>query len=128
MPKITMICGMLLTLLGVICYVFWHPLGAEHQSPTALIPAFIGFPIFLMGWLSLAKPAMRMHFMHVAVTLGLLGGLASLGRLITVMIKHPSLGIGPIASGLMTLICGVFVILCVQSFIAARKARKAGQL
>ena len=73
MSKIAMICGTLLTLLGVICYVFAHQLGAEHQSVTALIPAFVGVPIFLMGVLSQAKPEMRMHFMHVAVTLALLG-------------------------------------------------------
>src|ERR1041385_6571662 len=105
MPKISMVCGILLTVLGVVCYVFWQALGADHQSVTALIPAFVGVSLMLLGWLSLAQPAMRMHFMHGAVTLALLGALASLGRFIAVMIKKPSLGVGPMASLLMTIIC-----------------------
>ena len=80
-----------------------------------------------MGVLSQAKPEMRMHFMHVAVTLALLGVLAPLG-LPSVMIKHPNFGVGPVASLLMTIICGVFVALCIKSFIAARKARLAAQV
>ena len=44
------------------------------------------------------------------------------------MIKHPNFGVGPVASLLMTIICGVFVALCIKSFIAARKARLAAQV
>jgi len=124
MAKTTIICGILLTVLGVVCYVFWQPLGATHQSVTALIPAFLGVLLMLFGWLSIAKPAMRMHFMHAAVSLALLGALAALGRLIAVMVKNPSLGIGPVANIIMAGICIVFVILCVRSFINARRERE----
>ena len=120
-----MLVGILLTILGVVCYAFAVPLGATHQSPTALIPAFLGVPLMLLGWLSLAKPEMKKHFMHAAVTLALLGFLASAGRLISVMIKNPSLGVGPVASLIMAVLCGIFVFLCVRSFIAARRARNA---
>ena len=125
MAKVTMVCGMLLTLLGLICFVFAKPLGAEKQSVTALIPMFLGVPLMLLGWYSLFKPHLRMHLMHAAVTLALLGFLASAGRLISVLIKHPNLGVGVVANLLMAIICGGFVILCVRSFIAARRNREA---
>jgi hypothetical protein len=121
--KVTMVTGILLTILGVVFYVFWKPLGAPTPSKTALIPAFLGIPLIVLGWLSLAKPDLRMHLMHAAVTLALLGFLASAGRLISVLIKKPGLGAGVIANLLMALICGVYVALCVRSFIAARRAR-----
>src|SRR5262249_27803182 len=77
MAKITMVVGMLLLIEGMIFYLAWRQLGAQHQSPTALIPAFVGVPLMLLGWLTLAKPNLRMHLMHAAVTLTLLGFLAS---------------------------------------------------
>ena len=123
MAKPTMICGALLTILGVVCYVFWQQLGAAHQSVTALIPAFVGVPLMLLGWMTLARPTLRMHLMHAAVTLALLGALASLGRFISVMIKTPSLGAGTTASALMALICIIYVVMCVRSFISARRER-----
>lgn len=125
MPKVTMICGILLTVLGVVCYVFWQQLGAASQSKTALIPAFFGIPLMLLGWLSLAKPNLRMHLMHAAVTLGLLGFLAAGPMGVRGLIKKGAT-IGPIAQLTMAIICGVFVALCVKSFIAARRARNAG--
>lgn len=124
MPKMAMISGMLLTVLGVVVYVFWQQLGALKQSWTALIPMIVGIPLMLFGWLSLAKPDLRKHFMHVAVTLALLGALASLGRLISVMIKKPSLGVGPVANAIMAIICIVFVVMSVRSFIAVRRERE----
>src|SRR5690348_12941813 len=73
MPAASMLCGMLLSALGLICYFFAQQLGAEKASVTALIPTFLGIPLMLLGYLSLAKPAMRKHFMHFAVMLSTLG-------------------------------------------------------
>ena len=125
MSKLTMVIGMILAVLGVFCYVFWKQLGAPHPSMTALIPTFVGVPMMVLGWLALAKPELRMHLMHAAVVLSTLGLLASLGRFISVMIRHPNLGPGIIATGLMAVLCGLHVLLSVRSFIAARKAREA---
>jgi hypothetical protein len=126
MPKISIVCGILLALLGVICYVCWQELGADKASPTALIPAVFGALLVLFGALSLAKPAMRMHFMHVAVTVGLLGFLAALPMVIRGLIKK-GLVVAPIAQLIMAIICGIFVALCVRSFINARRAREQQQ-
>ena len=126
MPKAAIVAGMLLTLLGLVSYFFAVPLGAEKASVTALIPTFVGVPLMLLGYFCVAKPALRMHLMHAAVTLGLLGFLASVGRLVSVLIKNPNFGIGTATLAAMALITGVFVVMCVRSFIAARRARESG--
>jgi len=127
MAKITIICGMLLALLGVVCYAFWHQFGADHASPTALIPAGFGAILILLGLFTLTKPALRMHLMHASVTLALIGFLASLPMGVHGLIKKGFV-VAPIAQLIMAIICGVYVVLCVNSFIAARKARKAAQV
>jgi hypothetical protein len=123
--KATMLTGMLLTLLGVICYAFAFQLGAAERSVTALIPTFLGVPLMLLGYFALIRPSLRMHLMHAAVTLALLGFLASAGRFVSVMLKRPNFGIGPAANLIMAILCGVFVAACVRSFIAARRNREA---
>ena len=120
-----MVIGILLTILGVLCFVFWKQLGAQHQSVTALIPTFVGVPLMLLGWLSLAKPDLRKHLMHIAVILTLLGFLMSFGRFVSVMIKNPGFGPGKMATLTMAILCGLHVVLSVRSFIAARKARQS---
>jgi hypothetical protein len=124
-PKATMLCGMLLTLLGVICYAFAFQLGAAKRSVTALIPAFLGVVLILLGYFAAIKPNLRMHLMHGAVTLALLGFLAAAGRFISVMVTHPNSGVGTVANLIMAIICAAFVAACVRSFIAARRSRRS---
>src|SRR2546423_15166398 len=126
MAKASMFCGMLLTALGLVCYVFAKQLGAEQASVTALIPTFLGVPLMLLGYFSLFKPHLRMHLMHVAVLLATLGFLASAGRLGMVLVKTPKFGVGVAANAIMAIICLVFVVMSVRSFIAARQARQRG--
>jgi hypothetical protein len=90
-----------------------------------LIPAFIGVPIFALGLVA-RNPLRRKDAMHGAVMFGLIGFLGSLmgAR------KWPALLSGqaverPLAAWeqlAMAIICLVFVVLCVRSFIAARRA------
>ena len=93
-------------------------------SVTALIPAFFGLPIAILGQIA-KNEARRKHAMHGAVLLGLLGFLGSVPGLM----KLPQLFAGaaerPTAvamQALMAVLLGVFVVLCVKSFIAARRA------
>ena len=125
MAKITMVCGMLLLIEGLIFFLGWQQMGAAKQSVTALIPAFVGVPLFAIGWLTLAKPNLRKHLMHAAVTLTLLGFLAAGPRGIMVLAKS---GLTPaaIAQLLIGLISLFHVVLSVRSFIAARRQRQAG--
>src|ERR1043166_8237524 len=122
MPKASIICGMILTLLGVITFAFATQLGADHRSVTALIPAFIGFPMMLLGYFAVLKPDLRMHLMHAAVLIALLGFIASAGR----WVMHPGFALAGASIFTMAILTGIFVILCVRSFIAARRARQAG--
>lgn len=120
MPRVTIVFGVLLILVGVISYLI-HPV-----SVTALIPAFVGVILVGLGAIALS-PGARKHAMHVAVIVGLLGFLAAAGRLIASLAsgKTPST-LGATSLGLMALLTGIFVVLCVRSFIAARRARQAG--
>ena len=125
MAKITIACGVLLLIEGFIFYLGWQQLGAAKRSITALIPAFVGFPLLFLGAFSESKPHLRMHLMHAAVTLTLLGFLAS-GPMGVIGLIKKGAAAGPIAQLIMGLICLVHVVLSVRSFIAARRAREAG--
>jgi len=102
----------------------WTPLGfapPDHLSGTALIPAYVGAALVVFGLLAL-KESLLKHAMHGAAMIGLLGLAASLGRLIaTGNVK----GIGGVSLVVMAILCGVFVALCVNSFIQARRRRRA---
>lgn len=126
MARTTVIFGVVLVVIGLIAYF-----GADSDNPsvTALIPAFLGGPIILCGALA-HKDNLRMHAMHGAVSIGLLGGLAALGR--------GAMGIGKLFDPdaekravvfvlLTAVICLLFTFLCVKSFIDARKRREAAQ-
>jgi hypothetical protein len=116
MAKLTIGIGVGLIALGVVMF-------AVTGAKTSLIPAYFGIPLVVCGAVAL-NDAYRKHAMHVAVIIGLLGFLMPLGRLIPVLVR----GQRPAAMALVSLLammalCGMFVFLCVQSFIAARRAR-----
>jgi hypothetical protein len=74
MARFTILIGLLLTLVGVGSY-FYALLtvgDANGPSPTALIPAFAGVPILLLGCVAL-KESLRKHAMHIVALLALLG-------------------------------------------------------
>lgn len=122
MTKITrfsIISGLALIVLGVGFYLAY--LGTAEAHWTALIPAFIGLPIFI-GGLVARNPEKRMMAAHIAATFGLLGALGGLGRGIPKLISGTTSS-AVVASLLMGAICTIYVIACVQSFVAARKAR-----
>lgn len=117
MGPITIGIGVLLILLGVGFY-FAMP------TPTALIPSGFGLVLAILGALA-GNEKMRMHVMHVAVLIGLVGvlmpGYMSVKGLLAEEIERPY---AVAEQGIMAIICLVFVALCVKSFIDARKARK----
>jgi hypothetical protein len=74
-------------------------------------------------------PKIRMHLMHVAALMGLVGTLGGLGMGVP---KVGALIAGtaerPVAAGMqivMGVVCLAFLVLCVKSFIDARRARKS---
>lgn len=117
MPGTTRIVGLLLIVLGVASYTV-----TGRTSITALIPAFFGAALVICALIA-RKESARKHAMHAAVAIGLIGGLAALGRAIPAAMagdaSRPAV-ISQLAMGVLML---VYVALGVQSFIAARRAR-----
>jgi prepilin signal peptidase PulO-like enzyme (type II secretory pathway) len=121
MAKITIVFGVLLVALGIVGFL-------PHRAGTALIPAVVGVILLVAGAVAQARPNLRMHVMHVAVLVALLGCLAAIGRIV-MSISKGTFGENKLAAaslGGMALLTFVFVLLCVKSFIDARRARKAG--
>ena len=121
MAKITIGAGVLLILLGIGGYF-----GTDAKSFTALIPAFVGVPLALLGWLAL-KDNLRKHAMHAAVMVGLLGFLGAAYRPVKTLVTGGSFE-NPTATALQTtmaVLCAIFVGLCIKSFIDVRRRRMA---
>jgi hypothetical protein len=125
MPKITIIFGLLLCGLSAIVLI----LKSEFSFGTWLIPTFFGLPLVVLGILAAKSDSARKHYMHAAVSIGFLGGLLALFQGISQLVKLArGVEINSLAAGMvwaMTVLCFAFVGLCVQSFIAARKARES---
>jgi len=102
--------------------------GEELSEPkpksvmTALIPAFFGGLLIVCGLIVAAVPKSRKHVMHLAAMVGVLGAIGGFVPIIRsgdFDVMKPAIRNGL----LMTVVCVVFVVLCVKSFIEARKAR-----
>ena len=117
MYKITILFGVLLVATGLAGY---FGTGAEHK--TALIPAIIGAILFVCGLMA-ANENRRMMAMHIAVLIGLIGAIG----VIPSLIKEGQPAAALISKIVTLVLCVVFVVLCVRSFIQARKAREAAE-
>jgi len=120
----TLITAVLLICVGVMGYVNQDP---DKMSPTALIPAFFGGALAICGLLAF-KDGMRKHAMHAAAAIALLGGLGAPYPIIKRVVKGTDVNFSEpavVSAALTTVICFIFVGLCVNSFIQAKKARRA---
>ena len=123
MAKVTLVFAVLFVALGLIGF---YGTGAIHY--TALIPAALGLLLAIFGALSFSPDAGRRKlFMHINVTLGLLGFLGTLMGLIQwfqlaagATVKNPP---ATESKAAMALLCLIYVAFCVRSFIAARRTR-----
>ena len=130
MPIVTVVFGALLIALGL-----YGKLSTGTPSPTPLIPAAAGAVFVVLGLLAL-KESLLKHAMHAASLLGVLG---LIGSAIMVLPKLQPLLAGAeikradgsdatlavrlqAATGVL---CAVFVALCINSFIQARRRRRA---
>jgi uncharacterized membrane protein len=123
MAKVTLFFAVLFIALGLIGFI-----GTGSTHYTALIPAALGALLGIFGALALSPDAGRRKlFMHINVTLGLLGFIFTIMGLLQwfqmlagTAVKNPPATESKAAMALLSL---VYVILCIRSFIAARKAR-----
>jgi hypothetical protein len=118
---ITIVFGVALGALGSYGYV-----TSDTKSLTALIPSAFGAVLFICGVLA-RNDHWRKHVMHAAVLVGLIGFLIPAIR---VAMKLPESS-EPLYNNkallmqtIMAAICLVFVLLCINSFVQARLARR----
>lgn len=122
MAKLTLVFAGLLIALGMVGF-----LGTGSQHPTALIPAWFGVALVVFGLLAMSPSETRRKlFMHVNVTIGLLGFLGAGISAIQGYMHAKSIGVAPDMTALesklaMTGLMLVYVMLCVRSFITARR-------
>ena len=116
-----MVFGIILIILGLISYF-----GISSESVTALIPAFLGVIVLILGFLALNEKYLK-HSMHAVAVLMLLGfagtvsGLIKFIRMISgEVFERPS---AITVQAIMAVICLIFLIFAIKSFIDARRNR-----
>ena len=125
MTRVTLVFAVLLIALGLAGY-----LGTGSLQPTALIPTWIGLGLGVFGFLAMSpREARRKLFMHINVTIGLLGFLGGAAEAVRGYLHARSAGLEPNMTALASKVtlAGlllIYVILCVRSFIAARRSGK----
>ena len=132
MPTLSFMFGVILCALGLVAYFNPAPLGvgkdglpATPGHPTSLSPVAIGAILLIAGIVSMAKPGARKHAMHLAAAASLLG---TVGGLIPVVLRKFDFAEVAVKVGLgMSVFSAIFLAMCVNSFIQARKARKAAE-
>lgn len=121
MAKLTIVFGVLLAVVGA---GFWIATGRVETA--ALHPAGLGVLLALCGVLANTENSRRrMLWMHIAVTLGLVGFLITGVRAVIQLVKGTT-AVNQAAfdeRAVVAVICLTFVALCVRSFIAARRGR-----
>lgn len=120
--KVTIVYGVLLILLGVIGYVV-----TDRVSVTALIPAFFGVVLLVLGVLA-GRGVARKHLLHIGAVLGFVGFLATVAGLVEVLTGWMSPDDAPVkaaqaARAIMAVLSLVFVVLMFKSFVDARRNR-----
>jgi len=127
MAKVTLVFAALLIALGLAGY-----LGSGSHYPTALIPMWFGVALAIFGFLAISPSERRRKiFMHVNVTIGLIGFIGGLVEAILGYGKPAPGGVdtsgflisAETSKAVLAALMLIYVILCVRSFINARKAR-----
>ena len=121
MTNLTRGLGVALLVVGVVAFV-----ATGSDSVTALIPAFLGLILLVLGFVA-AKDQLHRHAIHAALAVALLG---ALGTLMNVAELPALLGGDEVerpaavaASTITFVLCAGYVAMGVRSFRAARRDR-----
>lgn len=124
MARLTILFGIVLILLGLLSYM-----ATGHKFPTSLIPVAFGIVLAVCGSLARTTDVKRRAVvMHIAVTIGLVGFLATVKAIVD-FVQMEAAGKQfqyPVAveeKTAMSVLLLVYVVLCVRSFIEARRLR-----
>lgn len=120
MAIITIGLGAILSLIGLGAYI------NNPESWTALIPAFFGLPLLVLGLLA-RNERWHKHAMHAAAGIALLGFLGTIRGVLNVarMLSGEEI-IRPraaVVQAVMAVLLAVFLALCINSFVQARRNR-----
>jgi len=123
MTKVTIFVGVLLAAIAI---------AGSRMYGAGLHAMWFGLLLILCGVLANSEnPKQRMLWMHIAVTIGLLGFLVPGIMSAVALARLHSAGVATMSAGrvheqmLVALVCLVYVVLCVRSFVAARRSRVA---
>jgi hypothetical protein len=124
MPKVTILFGALLVIIGFLG--FYH---SDGKAPTALIPAGFGITLMICGAVAL-DDHYKKHAMHIAAAVGMLGFLGTFVMIVIRLVKlapnqHVTSPVAFYSQGVTCVLSGIFLAMCVRSFLAAKKARLA---
>ena len=125
MARVTYVFGVLLMLVGLVGYF-----GTGSAHPTALIPTWFGLALVVGGFLAISpSEGRRKLFMHINVTVGLVGLIGAIASALHGYGHARSLGMDPdykalVAQLSMAVLLLIYVNLCVRSFIQARRSRQ----
>jgi predicted membrane-bound spermidine synthase len=125
MAKVTIIFAVLLIILGLTGFFYT---GSIHY--TALIPTWFGLAMGIGGVLAISpSESRRKLFMHINVTIGLIGFVGALVEALRGYGAARSAGLDPdmIALTSKLIMAGllfIYVNLCIKSFVETRRARK----
>lgn len=114
---------------GVVCVavgIYSFTQGTPNEttglvSKTALIPAWIGLTFLIAAAISHLKPLLHKHAMHVAALASVIG---LIGSAMPIKVRGFDFSQASVqGSVLLFLACGIFLVLAIRSFIAARLNR-----
>ena len=105
--------------LFLVAWGFSISLLSGSSSITSFIPAFIGFPLILIGFISMVRPSLQKALMHIAVLIGVFAFLGGLD-FFRGMFANYYAGM----SKLMLMVTGfLYLYVCIKSFLFARRQR-----
>jgi hypothetical protein len=121
MAKLTIVYGVMFIVMGLYGYF-----GISSESITALIPTFFGIPMLILGWIGLNEKFLK-HTIHIAAVLNLLGFAGTVSGLFKFFkmlggteTARPA---AVTVQAIMAVLCVVFLILAVKSFIDVRRKK-----
>jgi hypothetical protein len=121
MTRWTLVYAVALLLLGLGAYF-----GTGAQSVTALIPAFLGVPVFICGLVALktGRPKVPAHIALVFALLGIIGGAMGLPQLPALLsggeVARPT---ATLTQSILFFLSVAYLVLGIRSFIQARRLR-----
>jgi len=83
-PRIAIIGGSLLIAWGILAFFMQ---SSDSRSVTAMIPSFLGMPLFILGLLSEKDISRKHHYIHASMAFSLL---MVLGGMRIISIEDPS--------------------------------------